>query len=131
MKRLLAFCCVSLVASMSVEAAKASVSHAPFGALPDGSPVERYTLANASGMEVELIDFGGIITAIKVPDRQGRLADVVLGFDSLNDYVKNEPHLGSFVGRYANRIGKAQFTLDGKTYTLAANDNANTLHGGI
>lgn len=131
MNRPLVFCCLSLVASVSAEAAEPSVSHAPFGTLADGSKVEAYTLTNASGMQVRVLDFGGIITTIKVPDRQGKLADVVLGFDSLDGYVKNEPHLGSFIGRYANRIGKAQFTLDGKTYTLAANDKTNTLHGGI
>jgi len=131
MNRPLVFCCLSLVASVSVAAAKSSVSHAPFGTLADGSKVEAYTLTNASGMEVRVLDFGGIITTLKVPDRQGKVADVVLGFDSLDGYVKNEPHLGSFIGRYANRLGKAQFTLDGKTYTLAANDKTNTLHGGI
>jgi aldose 1-epimerase len=82
-------------------------------------------------MEVRVITYGGIVTMIRVPDRRGKFADVVLGFDSLDGYAKNPPYFGALVGRYANRIGKAQFTLDGKTYKLAANNNGNTLHGGL
>src|SRR5262249_35872221 len=86
---------------------------------------------NRSGMEVGVIDFGGIITSIKVPDRQGVRADVVLGFASLDGYVTNPPHFGGIIGRYANRIAKAQFSLNGKTYSLAANSGPNPLHGGV
>jgi len=111
-------------------APKAAVARTSFGRLPDGAEVARYTLTNRSGMEVDVIDYGGIVTSIKVPDRQGTRADVVLGFGSLDGYVKNPPYFGAIVGRYANRIAKAQFTLDGKTYRLAANSGPNTLHGG-
>ena len=114
-----------------VVAAKASVTRGTFGTLPDGTSVELFTLKNASGAEVRVTNYGGIVTAIKVPDRNGKLDDVVLGYDSLDGYIKNPTYFGAVIGRYANRIGKAQFKLDGKTYKLAANNGANTLHGGI
>jgi aldose 1-epimerase len=124
-------CCLTLVATAPpVSAKQPALARGAFGTLADGSPVELFTLTNASGMEVRLINFGGIVTAIKVPDRQGKPADVVLGYDSIEGYTQNPAYLGATVGRYANRIGKAQFTLDGKTYTLAANNNGNSLHGG-
>jgi aldose 1-epimerase len=110
---------------------KATVARSSFGHLPDGAEVALFTLTNASGMQVRLITYGGIVTSLQVPDRNGVLGDVVLGFDSLAGYVKNPPYFGAIVGRYANRIAKAQFTLDGKKYRLAANNQANTLHGGI
>jgi aldose 1-epimerase len=111
--------------------AKSAVARGPFGKLPDGTAVELFTLTNASGMEVRLTNYGGIVTAIKVADRTGKPGDVVLGYDSLEGYVKNPSYFGAIVGRYANRIGNAQFTLDGKTYTLAANNDGNSLHGGL
>ena len=97
----------------------------------EGKPVTQYTLTNARGMQVSILDYGGTVTGIMVPDRNGNFGDVVLGFDSFDGYVqKNNPYFGALVGRYANRISKAKFTLDGKTYSLAANDNGNSLHGG-
>jgi len=117
-------------ASGSSVSGEARIDHEPFGKLPDGTAVARYTLTNALGMQVSAIDYGGIITSIKVPDRDGKLADIVLGYDSLEGYVENPPHFGAIIGRYANRIGKASFTLDGKTYPLIANNKGNTLHGG-
>jgi aldose 1-epimerase len=90
------------------------------------------TLKNAKGMEVHAIPYGGIITSIRVPDRTGKFDDVVLGFDNPDDYVKNNgPYMGVIVGRYANRIAKGSFELDGKTYKLATNNGSNHLHGGI
>lgn len=118
-------------ASTPAVTAKATVSRADFGKLPDGTTVELFTLTNASGMSVSAMNYGGIITSIKVPDRSGKLDDVVLGYDSLDGYLKDSPYFGAIVGRYANRIGNAQFTLDGKTYKLAKNDGPNTLHGGL
>ncbi|HEY4367665.1 MAG TPA: aldose epimerase family protein [Steroidobacteraceae bacterium] len=112
-------------------AARASVTHKTFGTLPDGTNVELFTLTNQSGASVQITNYGGIVTAIRVPDRNGKLDDVVLGYDSLAGYVKNPTYFGALIGRYANRIGKAQFTLDGKTYKLAANNDGNTLHGGL
>lgn len=111
--------------------AKLTVARAAFGTLPDGTAAELFTLTNAAGMSVSATSYGAIITSIKVPDRAGKLEEVALGYDTLDEYVKDASHFGSLVGRYANRIGKAQFALDGKTYKLARNDGPNTLHGGV
>jgi len=102
-----------------------------FGTAPDGKPVTLYTLTNTAGMEVRIMTYGGIIVSIRTPDRKGVLDDVVLGYDSLDGYVKNSPYLGAIVGRYGNRIAKGHFTLDGKAYTLAVNNGPNALHGGL
>lgn len=110
---------------------KHAISERPFGS-HEGKPVTEYTMKNGNGMEVSIINYGGAITRIIVPDKQGTAGDVVLGFDSLEGYLqKNNPYIGSLVGRYANRIANARFTLEGKTYQLAANNNGNSLHGGI
>ena len=106
------------------------VMRASFGKLKDGSAVEIFTLTNAKGVEVRAITYGGIIQSWKVPDKAGKLADVVLGFDTIEGYQTNDPFFGAIIGRYGNRIGKAQFSLDGKTYKLAANNGPNNLHGG-
>jgi aldose 1-epimerase len=112
-------------------ATQAGVTRAPFGAAPDGQPVELLTLTNAHGMEVRAMTYGGIIVSLKVPDRNGAMDDVVLGYDSLAGYVKASPYFGAIVGRYGNRIAKGHFTLDGKAYTLAVNNGPNALHGGL
>ena len=109
----------------------AGMRKAPFGKTKDGQPVDLYTLANASGMEVAITNYGGTVVSIKVPDRNGKFADVVLGFDNFDGYLNNTPFFGVIVGRYGNRIAKARFTLDGHEYHLAANDNGNSLHGGL
>jgi aldose 1-epimerase len=101
-------------------------------AMVDGKPIELVTLTNAAGVEITAITYGAIITSWKVPDRSGQLADIVLGFDDPDGYVKgNTSYFGAIVGRYGNRIGNAQFALDGRTYKLAANNGVNHLHGGI
>lgn len=110
--------------------AKISVTHSPFGKLPDGTSIEQFTIKNVSGAEVRVINYGGIVTAIKVPDRNGKLDDVVLGYDSFEPYIKNPTFFGAIIGRFANRISKGQFALEGKTYNLALNNKPNTLHGG-
>jgi aldose 1-epimerase len=112
--------------------ARKPVVREPFGKLPDGRAVERFTLTNANGVEVRAMNYGAIITSIRVPDRNGKFDDVALGFDSLAGYVKDPPppYFGAIVGRYGNRIAKGQFTLDGKTYKLAINNPPNHLHGG-
>lgn len=98
----------------------------------DGQEVLQYTLRNAAGMEVKILNYGGIITDIMAPDKQGQKANVVLSYDSLSGYQqKGQPYFGALIGRYANRIANAKFKLDGKDYSLAANDHGNTLHGGI
>ena len=112
------------------QAGKTAVKREPFGKMPDGKPVERFTLTNANGVELKAISYGGIITSLRVPDRTGKLGDIVLGFDTLDGYLKGHPFFGAIIGRYGNRIGKAQFSLDGKVYKLAANNGPNHLHGG-
>ena len=98
----------------------------------EGQEIKQYTLTNSNGMVVKIINYGGYVTNIIVPDKQGVKEDVVLGFDSLAGYLQTgNPYMGCIVGRYANRIAKAKFVLDGKTYQLAANNNGNSLHGGI
>ncbi|MBP7558190.1 MAG: galactose mutarotase [Chitinophagaceae bacterium] len=96
------------------------------------STIREYTIGNTSGMQVRIINYGGIITSLLVPDKDGKPANVVLGYESLAGYLQsNNPYFGALIGRYGNRIAKARFELDGKTYTLAGNNNGNTLHGGI
>jgi aldose 1-epimerase len=108
-----------------------SISQAPFGGIPDGPPVTIYTLRNDKGMEVRILNYGGIVQSLKVPDKNGKFDDVVLGYDSLGGYLTNSPYFGALIGRYGNRIGGGKFTLEGKTYKLAANNGPNSLHGGI
>jgi aldose 1-epimerase len=107
-----------------------TISQAPFGKTADGIPVEIYTLRNGHGMEARIMTYGGIVVSLKVPDKNGKFGDVVLGYDNLDDYVKNNPFFGALVGRYGNRIAKGKFTLGGKEYTLALNNAPNNLHGG-
>jgi aldose 1-epimerase len=97
----------------------------------DGKEVDLYTLINKHGLVAKITNFGAILTELHVPDRKGKLGDVVLGWDSLAEYQKNDPHLGSTVGRVGNRIAGAKFELDGKTYKLAANNGQHHLHGGV
>src|SRR5579859_2294315 len=114
-----------------IKTIESAIQKSPYGVTADGKAVEVYTLTNAAGMEVKIITYGAIITSIRVPDRFGNLANVTLGFGSLNVYeTDNNPYFGAIVGRFANRIAKGKFTLDGKEYTLATNDGPNTLHGG-
>lgn len=110
---------------------KASVKKETFGKTNDGVAVDQYTLTNAAGMTAKVMTYGAILTELDVPDRDGKLGDVVLGFDNLKDYLERNPHFGSTVGRVANRIAKGKFTLDGKEYTLAINNGPNSLHGGL
>lgn len=107
------------------------VAPEPFGTAPDGTPVEIHTLRNASGMEARICTYGGIVVSLKVPDRDGNLGDVVLGYDGLDGYLKESPYFGCLVGRYGNRIAGGRFTLDGTTYVLATNNGPNHLHGGL
>jgi aldose 1-epimerase len=109
----------------------AGITHASFGATADGTPVEIFTLRNDGGMEVNLLTYGGIIQSIKVPDKEGGLGDVVLGYDTLDGYLTNSPYFGALIGRYGNRIAKGHFSLDGQEYTLAVNNGVNSLHGGL
>lgn len=101
-----------------------------FGKLPDGRDVHQYTLTNSAGATVAIIDYGATITSLCVPDRNGNMEDVVLGYDTVQGYIDGTAYLGAIVGRYGNRIGKGRFQLDGKEYQLTINDGENHLHGG-
>ncbi len=102
-----------------------------FGTTPDGKEADLYILTSKNGMEVSITNYGGTVTSIRVPDKNGKLADVVLGYDTLDGYVADKVYFGATVGRYCNRIGHAEFSIDGVKYTLAKNNGDNTLHGGI
>ena len=102
----------------------------PWGTLKSGETATLYTLVNDNGMTAEITDFGGTVVSLKTPDRNGKLTDVILGYDSLSDYENADGYLGALVGRVANRIAGAAFGLEGKSYTLFANDGSNCLHGG-
>ena len=127
---LLAFACTKEQPPPATSSA-ASVTRAPFGTAPDGTPVDVYTLVNSHGIRARILTYGAIVQTLETPDRAGKLDDIVLGFDDLQGYVKSSPYFGAIVGRYGNRIARGRFTLDGKTYTLAINNRPNHLHGGI
>jgi aldose 1-epimerase len=122
-------CAATLMGTMSVNAG--NIEKRDFGKLPDGTPVFEYTLTNAKNMSIGVLNYGGIITSIKVPDREGKIDNVVLGFRNIDDYASKNPYFGVITGRYANRIADAKFTLDGKEYKLAVNNGPNSLHGGV
>src|SRR3954454_9602124 len=121
--------------------ASPSVSHEPppalpvgsreIGRMPDGRSVCEYVLDNGLGLRLHAINLGGIVTALHCPDRHGRDGNVVLGFADLADYLERNPHFGTLVGRYANRISRGRFQIDGRAYQLTLNDGANSLHGGV
>ena len=119
-----------VAAQKSASPAKGGVTKASFGRVPGDGAVDIYTLTNAKGVELRAITYGGIITSIRVPDRAGQFADVVLGFDNLDGYLKGHPFFGPIVGRYGNRIARGEFSLNGRTYKLATNNGPNHLHGG-
>ena len=109
----------------------AIADRAPFGKLADGTPIEVVTLRNAHGISARIITYGATLQSLIGPDRRGKPADIALGYDDLSGYVEHPNYFGATIGRFANRIGGAHFTLDGKTYALALNDKPNSLHGGL
>jgi len=119
------------LAVAAAERRKGTVEKKDFGKTSEGTPVDLYVLTNDKGMTGKITNHGGIVTELHVPDRDGKLADVVLGFDNLDDYLKGHPFFGCLVGRVTNRIARGRFTLDGKEYKLATNNGPNTLHGGL
>jgi aldose 1-epimerase len=119
----------ALITSRTVHAA-ATLEHAPYGTTQGGQAVDIYTMTNDHGVRVRFLSYGGVITEIDVPDRTGRLDDIVLGLRTLHEYETLSAHYGAITGRFANRIAGAQFTLDGVAYHLIANNGVNTLHGG-
>jgi aldose 1-epimerase len=114
----------------SAPARKRSITRATYGRTPSGQDVEAFTLTNVGGVAVRAITYGGTIVSLRIPDTKGRLDDVVLGHDDLKGYLAASPYFGCIIGRYANRIAKGQFSLDGLTYQLATNDGPNHIHGG-
>jgi aldose 1-epimerase len=107
-----------------------SITKKYFGTLPDGTDVDIFTLSNSNKVSVDITDFGGIIVSIFVPDKNGNIADVALGYSQLDNYIDNDGYIGALIGRHANRIEDAQFELNGKVYHLLKNDGNNHLHGG-
>ena len=125
------FCCLFLLLSVSVTKGQANITKQSFGKTADGGSVDIYTLTNNLGMEAKITNYGAIVVSLKAPDRNGKVDDVVLGFNDLDSYLKGHPYFGAIVGRYGNRIAKGRFTLDGVEYKLAVNNGENHLHGGI
>ncbi len=111
--------------------AKSKMQNQAFGKIQDGQSVDLYTLTNKNGMTVTISNFGGTLVSLKVPDRDGKLGDVVLGYDNPADYENGKAYFGGTIGRYGNRISHGKFTLDGVAYTIPLNDGENTLHGGV
>src|SRR5450432_3248161 len=118
-------------AFFSMSGAKPVVQKNSFGTTADGQPVELYVLTNQKGMSVAITNYGGTVVSLKVPDRSGNSADVVLGYDTVGEYAAGKSYFGATIGRYGNRIAHGKFELGGKTYTLPKNDGDNTLHGGL
>jgi aldose 1-epimerase len=117
--------------SLTSSPSSMSIERSSFGRLPDGREVSLFTLKNERGMTLRFTDYGLIVTEVHVPDREGRPGNVVLGFDNLPRYLQGHPFFGAIAGRYANRIGRGEFQLDGRTYSLATNNGPNHLHGGL
>jgi aldose 1-epimerase len=117
-------------ASDIVSAESGGITSAPFGQTGDGKPIELYTLSNQHGMKVAIATYGATVISLIVPDRNGKLDDVALGFDTIQPYFAQSPFFGSTIGRYANRIANGRFQLDGQTYQIPINDPPNALHGG-
>lgn len=131
MPRNFAIAALALGFAAPTAATAASADRAPFGTLADGSPVEVVTLTNSHGMRARILSYGAILQGVDVPDRDGKIADVALGYADMRGYLTAPNYFGATVGRYANRIKAGRFTLDGKGYTLALNNKTNALHGGV
>jgi aldose 1-epimerase len=122
---------LSLASSLSSQGMRGTIKKESFGKTTGGEQIDLYTLSNKKGMEVSITNFGATVVTLKVPDRAGKAADIVLGYDTLDGYEKGTSYFGATVGRYGNRIAGGKFSIDGKTYTLPKNNGENTLHGGI
>jgi len=124
-------CIAGLVGCASTGKSAGYIGRQSFGKTPDGKAVDLFTLRNTKGSEAQIMTYGGIVTSLKVADKNGRVGDVVLGFDNLEAYLKSSPYFGALIGRYGNRIANGKFTLDGHDYTLPVNNPPNCLHGGV
>src|SRR5689334_9866717 len=123
-------CILFLVLLLSISTYAQKITKASFGTA-DGQAVDLYTLTNRNGMQAKITNYGGVVTSLTAPDRTNKWADVVLGFNDLDTYLKGDPYFGALIGRYGNRIAKGRFTLNGVEYKLAVNNGENSLHGGI
>ncbi|MEC8905508.1 MAG: aldose epimerase family protein, partial [Verrucomicrobiota bacterium] len=121
---------ISLSTILLSNCSTVKVSKTPFGSTSNGTAVDLFTLENPNGMQAKITNYGGILTQLHVPDKNGKLGDVVLGYDKLSSYIKASPYFGCITGRYANRIAKGQFKIGETTYKLATNNGENHLHGG-
>ena len=126
---LLLLSCQNITPSKMKHTPKVTIND--YGTLPSGELVKQYTLVNNEGMSVSILNFGGIITSVKVKNKEGKFENIVLGYDSLENYVDNDPYLGAIIGRVGNRIANGSFTLNGETYNLEVNNGPNHLHGGL
>jgi aldose 1-epimerase len=132
LKLKLLFVAVFIVSTFALAVAQTSITHKPFGKTTEGQSVDIYTLRNRRGMEARVTNYGGIVVSLTTPDRNGKLADVVLGYTDLDTYMRPPfPYFGAIIGRYGNRIAKGRFTLNGVEYKLAINNGENSLHGGL
>jgi aldose 1-epimerase len=111
--------------------AKAGIVKTDFGKTKEGEAVDLYTLTNKNGLVAKITNYGGIVTELHVPDTHGTMGDIVLGYKTVEEYIKGSPYFGALIGRFGNRIAKGKFTLEGKEYSLATNNGPNHLHGGI
>jgi aldose 1-epimerase len=123
--------CILVVSNLGGAEAKKTMKKEPFGKTEDGQPVDLYTLSNKNGVEAAITNFGGIVVSLKVPDRKGKLDDVILGYDQLDGYLTNKAFFGAIIGRYGNRVAHGKFVLTGTTYNIPKNDGDNALHGGL
>ncbi|MBB3239325.1 aldose 1-epimerase [Pseudomonas sp. Tn43] len=119
-----------MIATLPAHAAGLSSEHKAFGKTDDGTPVEQYILRNSHGLQATVITYGGILQSLKVPDKNGKLDDVVLGFDDVQGYQSGTAYFGATIGRFGNRLANGTFDLDGKRYQVPLNDGSNSLHGG-
>jgi aldose 1-epimerase len=126
----LSLAAAGLAGCASVSSSPEQVTRQPFGQTKDCQAVDIFTLRNSKGAEARICNYGGLVVSLKVPDRNGKLGDVVLGYDRLADYIKDSPYFGALIGRYGNRIARGKFTLNGQQYTLVTNNYPNALHGG-
>ena len=121
----------TMMSTFAAQAAGLSNEQGTFGKLPDGTPIEKYTLQNSNGIQATVITYGGILQSLVVPDKNGKGEDIVLGFDDVDGYLKNgNVYFGATIGRFGNRIAEGRFELDGQTYQIPQNDGSNALHGG-
>ena len=130
-EKLLLIAIISLIQSCMLDNSKVTIQKTPFGATVEGIHVNKYKLSNRQGMEISIINYGGIITSWTAKDKNGVYEDIVLGYNELSKYEKETPYFGAIIGRYGNRIAKGKFSIDGKEYTLAVNNGENHLHGGM